>query len=320
MWSSKVVESNDPDEFVTMVRPSGCQLLVTGRGAFSARSTLIDLGGLYAQRGTEQLARVARVEMARSGVLFHTRPGPTMYWDGTEIRPDQVAIVRSGAGYVSRLTGPTSWGAMTMSDADMESFCDASPGARAAFATGCVVVTPPAAALARLRMLHSSAEYLGETSEEYARWLERALIATMAEVVGFDGGRSDTMARQHHQMIIRRFMEVLDSQPAGTAYMQDISDAIGVSSRTLRMACQTQLGVSPTQYLLLRRMGLARRALRKADPGVTRVTDVATEFGFLELGRFAVKYRQIFGETPSSTLRSSCPPPNERAPRDYAFA
>ena len=127
------------------------------------------------------------------------------------------------------------------------------------------------------------------------------------------------MARQHHQMIIRRFMEVLDSQPAGTGYMQEISDAIGVSSRTLRMACQTQLGVSPTQYLLLRRMGLARRALRKADPGVTRVTDVATEFGFLELGRFAVKYRQIFGET---AVRRRCGPPPRpaRAAADYAFA
>jgi AraC-like DNA-binding protein len=320
MWSTKVVETNDPDEFVTMVRPSGSKLLVTGRGEFRARSTLIDLRGVYAQRGSERLARVARVEMARSGILFHTRPGPAMYWDGAEIRQHQVAIVRSGGGYVSRLAGPTHWGAMTLADSDLDAFCASSPEARAAFLGGCVVVTPPAAALARLRMLHSSAEFLGETSESYALWLEQALIETMGEVVGFDGGRSDTMARQHHQMIIRRFMEVLDSQPAGTVYMQEISNAIGVSSRTLRMACQTQLGVSPTQYLLLRRMGLARRALRRADPGVTRVTDVATEFGFLELGRFAVKYRQIFGETPSSTLRSTCPQPAERARPDYAFA
>jgi AraC-like DNA-binding protein len=320
MWSTKVVESNDPDEFVTMVRPSGSKLLVTGRGPFRARSTLIDLGGLYAQRGTERLARVARVEMRRSGLLFHTQPGPSMYWDGAEIRPDQVAIVRSGGGYVSRLAGPTSWGAMTLADADMEAFCESSPDARPAFMKGCVVVTPPAATLARLRVLHSSAEYLGETSGSYARWLEQALMQSIGDVIGFDCSRSDTMARQHHQMIIRRFMEVLDAKPAGMVYMQEISDAIGVSSRTLRMACQTQLGVSPTQYLLLSRMGLARRALRKADPRVTRVTDVATEFGFLELGRFAVKYRQIFGETPSSTLRSADRPPSGLTTAGYAFA
>jgi AraC family ethanolamine operon transcriptional activator len=34
------------------------------------------------------------------------------------------------------------------------------------------------------------------------------------------------------------------------------------------------------------------------------VTDIPTEFGFWELGRFAVNFRQIFGESPSATLRS----------------
>jgi hypothetical protein len=32
------------------------------------------------------------------------------------------------------------------------------------------------------------------------------------------------------------------------------------------------------------------------------VTGIATEFGFFELGRFAVRYRERFGEKPSETL------------------
>ena len=76
-------------------------------------------------------------------------------------------------------------------------------------------------------------------------------------------------------------------------------------AEALRMACQKHLGVSPTQYLLLRRMHLARRALRQSDPDATRVTDVATNLGFWELGRFSVNYRQIFGESPSTTLRAA---------------
>ena len=54
---------------------------------------------------------------------------------------------------------------------------------------------------------------------------------------------------------------------------------------------------------MLRRMQAVRRVLQNADPKVTRVTDIATEHGFWELGRFAVKYRHMFGETPSTTLK-----------------
>jgi AraC-like DNA-binding protein len=86
------------------------------------------------------------------------------------------------------------------------------------------------------------------------------------------------------------------------------------------MACHEHFGVSPTQYLLLRRLRLDRRALRDADPDVTRVTDIATELGFWELGRFSVKYRQIFGESPSTTLRTADLPSPRQTWLGYALA
>jgi AraC-like DNA-binding protein len=91
--------------------------------------------------------------------------------------------------------------------------------------------------------------------------------------------------------------------------MTELCAAVGASGRALRMYCQEHLGMSPHRYLLLRRMNLVRRALALADPAATNVTTIALDHGFGELGRFAVSYRELFGEVPSVTLRRAPDPP-----------
>jgi len=83
----------------------------------------------------------------------------------------------------------------------------------------------------------------------------------------------------------------------------DLSRMAGVSERTLRAAFQDVIGVSPKRYAITQRLHAAHQALCSADPEKTTVTDVAMTFGFFELGRFAGRYRHIYGEAPSETLR-----------------
>jgi AraC-like DNA-binding protein len=326
MWSSSIVESSDPDEFVTLIRPDGCEILVTERGPFKARGILMQIDRLYLQRRSEHLARLIQVAMPRSGMLFLTETGPSMFWDGVEIGHDNLALFSSGETYLSRLSGPTNWGSISLADDDMEAICGSYSSGRATWVNRCTVITPPPRVLAHLRALHAAAGDLAEAfpklsiHPEAARNLEQALICAMLECIKVTGNRSDTTAMQHHRLIIRRFREMLEADPLEPLHMPETSHAIGVSGRTLRMACQKQFGVSPTQYLLLCRMRLARRSLQLADPTITRVTDIATELGFWELGRFSVKYRQIFGETPSTTLRAEGLPRHREILSAYALA
>nr|WP_272917784.1 helix-turn-helix domain-containing protein [Nocardioides flavescens] len=77
-----------------------------------------------------------------------------------------------------------------------------------------------------------------------------------------------------------------------------------VSVRTLHAAFQERLGSSPMAYVRKVRLGKVRAELLRSDPGRTRVTDVATAWGFYHQSRFAQQYRDEFGELPSVTLQS----------------
>jgi transcriptional regulator GlxA family with amidase domain len=78
--------------------------------------------------------------------------------------------------------------------------------------------------------------------------------------------------------------------------------ALKVSERTLRKAFHKAYGLPPCRHLRMLRLSEARRALLSADCELTTVTEVAMCFGFVELGRFSVEYRKVFGESPSHTL------------------
>jgi AraC-like DNA-binding protein len=110
-----------------------------------------------------------------------------------------------------------------------------------------------------------------------------------------NGGRRDTT--------FARFVEFLEAHLHRPLYLAEICAALGVAERTLRVACERHLGIGPIRYLTLRRMHLVRRALLHSDPSTATVTQIVTDHGFWELGRFSVAYRTLFGETPSVTLR-----------------
>ena len=60
-------------------------------------------------------------------------------------------------------------------------------------------------------------------------------------------------------------------------------------------------------YIKRRHMTLAHAMLHRAGPDAT-VTGIATFCGFPELGRFSVRYHQLYGQPPSQTLPQQLQP------------
>jgi transcriptional regulator GlxA family with amidase domain len=108
--------------------------------------------------------------------------------------------------------------------------------------------------------------------------------------------------RRQHEVVTRaeRYLRANAHAPVTVA---ELGRIVGLSARSLRNAFNDVHAMSPKQWMLAERLKAARRALRDSEQPPASVTSVATDFGFFELGRFAVAYRGAFGETPSATLR-----------------
>ena len=127
----------------------------------------------------------------------------------------------------------------------------------------------------------------------------------MTSFIRVDNPRSELVARA---------VNLLRDRLSEPVTMAELSRLAGVSERTLRAAFHEVLGRSPKQYAIDQRLHAAREALATANPETTTVTDVATAYGFYELGRFAGRYRNRFGEVPSRTLQHA----SERWPGEAA--
>lgn len=103
-------------------------------------------------------------------------------------------------------------------------------------------------------------------------------------------------------VLFRRARQLAD-EIDGPANIAMLAATLRVGIRTLEKAFISATGLPPKKYLLHRRLNRARQALLAAEPhGRDSVTSIAVGLGFNELGRFSVRYRQLFGESPSQTL------------------
>jgi len=285
-------------------------MTVTGRGQFSANVTRIDANHMWMQRAQERLPRTweLAIPAERTAILFGTEPGPTTLWRGAEIAANEVIPARAGVSGWHTLSGATNWGSISLPNGRLTEASIALFGRDVTPSRDAVAVVVPPLVLGRLRRLHAAAGQLAETAPEIivdpdaARGLEQSLTVAMLACLGSTRIREDTAARRRHALILRRFLAVTDAHAGEALYLPEICKAVGASDRTLHVCCQEQFGVSPIRYLQLRRLKLVRQALRAASPTTGSVTEIATRYGFWELGRFAVYYRRAFGESPSVTL------------------
>ena len=332
MVSSTIQTLDDPEAFWAAIRAQEVRGVVTAPGNFRAQLVRLDFQRLWMQRFTENLPRVLHVSTHRErvGIVFLAHKSqPALHIGAIEASGEEIIKLDSEAGSHHRSAGPLRWGAMSMAREDLAEAGRLIVGRELAPPTTLQALRPASPLLSRLRNVHEAATQLARAVPDILRTpdVARVMEETLTEAMVLSHARGEPAQLRNPQIrgarVMRRLEEALQANPDRALYSAELCAAVGVSYPTLRACCQDHLGMSPRRYLWLRRMHLARRALRQADPATRTVTEIATGYGFWELGRFSVTYHSLFGEAPSATLRRpaanapqpACPrmPPSEFA-------
>ncbi|BBZ45337.1 helix-turn-helix transcriptional regulator [Mycobacterium parmense] len=92
---------------------------------------------------------------------------------------------------------------------------------------------------------------------------------------------------------------------AGEVGINDVAAAVHLTPRAVQYLFRRQLGTTPTEYMRRLRLNRAHQELTAGSTATTTVTEIAQRWGFAHTGRFAVLYRQTYGQSPHTTLRQS---------------
>ncbi len=144
------------------------------------------------------------------------------------------------------------------------------------------------------------------TTEAVQKTLEEELLEGLFQAIqnNTQPSRKERTNGRRRNIVVRA-IDCIRAHEWEALTVGDLCRAVGVSERTLQYSFQEILRISPQRYVRLHRLNAARRHLRDAHADATSVTDIACQWGFFHLGRFSVQYKEMFGESPSETLRRS---------------
>ncbi|MEO3474357.1 helix-turn-helix domain-containing protein [Roseomonas sp. CAU 1739] len=260
----------------------------------------------------ETLARRFTCEATPERIFFRLKHAdePPNLRNGKPAEPGTIAIGRRGAPVDDRSEGQSMWRSLSIPVAELAHRAEVLRRRSLHSLLGDAdVIRPSPAAFARLARLQRDGLGLATgapdvltrpaASQALDEQIGEALLDALLSVTP---DRESLVDRRHHA-IMRKVMPFIEDNAARPIALAELCTVGGCSTKLLERLFLQAFGQTPNRYLRLRRLWGARRALESANPREATVSQIALAWGFWELGRFAVAYRDVFGESPSHTLR-----------------
>jgi AraC-like DNA-binding protein len=280
-------------------------------GAFSSQIGLVDAGVL--RFGIERLDGPIRVHGTLPDGLLHA----SVSW-GTDLRLDGIRVDRptlhvygAGAAFDATTRGPMSSAMLVIG---RDALCDAQDSDdplgdwfHAAHARS-LRPGPGGDRLAGLlaTLAHRVTGDAESMLEAASGMLQHEMLGALREAVASEAPSPSDERRlgpaSRRRLALAAEEMVLGADDGAPPSVESLCRALGTGERSLQLAFREQFGTSIRSFVQTARLQKAHSTMLRQGDRMS-LTDIATQYGFWHLGRFARYYRETFGCTPSVTLR-----------------
>jgi AraC-like DNA-binding protein len=230
--------------------------------------------------------------------------------NGVPYRPGMIGTYAPGTDLLRVGSRPTSFATLVLPSDGVETLLEPAAGSRLLQPGGFALLQVAPAFWDQAKRIIIAARAAASTipdvfEAEQSRFaLRDALLKAAHDLVSPEPNVKICMPRsnQARRRIVLRADEYLRAHMGRPIYTEELCDVLATSSSSLADAFRAVFAVTPHRFLKLRRMSMARAALRPYEGPMPLVKSVALAHGFWHHGQFARDYRATFGETPSETL------------------
>jgi len=145
---------------------------------------------------------------------------------------------------------------------------------------------------------------VGDDISSLERLVLDALLAVLNSV-----RKVEPVSETGHKRLMDQARTLMLNNTLERQSMSQVAAQLGVSRRHLQTCFNSAVGTTATEFVRAERLNQVRKVLveaRRAGRAVS-IGNVAADWGFWHLSRFASDYRDMFGELPSETLRPHVP-------------
>jgi AraC-like DNA-binding protein len=305
----------DDEHLHDVIRDTRVEHELLGGGRFSVHLQRLILGSCSLDSGDYSLPVLAKGLFSNHQLCFGImlRASKPAWVNGFSIHPQHVQIYAEATEFHYRTSYNSRWVVFLVDREELQTMAETLTGRALqvlpTHGTVNLQLTPQLAATLNHTVM--SVFNLGKNATQHPQDFRlaaalketclNAFVRALAKETNvfkasFDAARRAAVMRRATQFLTSR----LDSPFSSYA----LSQATGLSERKLEYLFREAYAMSPRSWSQTARLNRIRRELLQSNAKQIRIADIAMNWGFFHLGRFAIKYRQLFGERPIDTLRS----------------